>query len=268
MNMAHMHAWRWDRTLDVFEFAIVEGQEAHLPTVFPGMHKLMARVHPGDRSAVRRAIDDAFQNHVEVQEEFRLKGVDSRYRWYAAIARPLFDAGTVPRGLVGVIQDVTARRDSEVRLRRSEELLRATTANTADTLILVDTDLRVRFINKNVGGLAIDQIIGREVGVLLPETARARVLWKLRDILDTGETATYEFECVEDDHVGPRPQVAAEDAEDVGQLRARRRVGRVAVAAVLGEGVFTDAESRPGIGRVDPPLNVRNHGAARRVPER
>jgi PAS domain S-box-containing protein len=201
MNMAHMHAWRWDRARDVFEFAIVDGQKGHLPSVFPGMKKLMTQVHPAERHAVSRAIDDAFQYQLEVQKEFRLKSTAGRYRWYEAIARPLFDGDKVPRGLVGVIQDITQRRDSEVRLRRSEELLRATTANTADTLMLIDTGLRIRFINKNVGGMTIEEIIGREIGVLLPESARDGVLEKLRHILDTGETATYEFESAKGDEV-------------------------------------------------------------------
>jgi PAS domain S-box-containing protein len=201
MNMAHMHAWRWDRTQDVFEFAVVDGQEVHLPSLFPSMKKLMTRVHPADRHAMNRAIDEAFHNQAEVQKEFRLKSNSGRYRWFAAIARPLFDDGNLPRGMVGVIQDITERRDSEDRLRQSEELLRATTANTADTLVLVDTGMRVRFINKNVGGMTIEQIIGREIGVLLPEDARDGVLDKLRHILNTGETATYEFESTEGDQV-------------------------------------------------------------------
>jgi PAS domain S-box-containing protein len=199
MNMAHMHAWRWDRAKDLFEFAIVDGRQVHLPSTFPGMKKLMTRIHPGDRYAVSRGIDDVFLHQAEVQKEFRVKSNDGRYRWYAAIARPLFDGSIVPRGLVGVIQDITARRDSEVRLRRSEELLRATTANTADVLVLVDTSLRVRFINKSVGRMSIEQIIGRDIGVLLPIEAREGVLDKLRHILDTGETATYEFESGEAD---------------------------------------------------------------------
>jgi PAS domain S-box-containing protein len=201
MNMAHMHAWRWDRAQDMLEFAVVNGQRVHLPSVFPGIKKFMARVHPVDRASVNRCIDQAFQQQIEVQQEFRLKSPSGRYRWYAAIARPRFDGETLPRGLVGVIQDITSRRDSEVRLRRSEELLRATTANTADILVLVDTELKVRFINKDVGNLAIEQIIGREIRSLLPETARTLVLGKLRHILDTGETATYEFESLEGDTV-------------------------------------------------------------------
>jgi PAS domain S-box-containing protein len=194
MSMAHMHAWRWDRTQDMLEFAIVDGQKVHLPSVFPGMKKFMTRVHPADRSAVSRAIDDALRHQREFQKEFRLKSPSGRYRWYAAIARPRFDGSTVPRGLVGVIQDITARRESEERLQRSEELLRVTTANAADTLMLVDTGLKVRFINKTTADMSIEQIIGREIGVLLPEAARAGVLERLRHLLDTGETATYEFE--------------------------------------------------------------------------
>jgi PAS domain S-box-containing protein len=194
MNMANMHAWRWDLMQDAFEFAVVEGRDAHLPRVFAGMKKLMSRMHPADRHPVNRAIDDAFKYQAEVQREFRLKSRSGRYRWYAAIARPFFDGKNLPCGLVGVVQDITERRDSEVRLRRSEELLRATTANTADTLVLVDTSLRVRFINKSIGGMRIEEIIGCGIEVLLPDEARASVVDKLRQILETGATATYEFE--------------------------------------------------------------------------
>jgi PAS domain S-box-containing protein len=201
MNMAHMHAWRWDQTQDALEFALLDGKKVHIPSVYPGMKKLLTRVHPSDRNAVSGAIDHAYQNQTEVQQEFRLKSSNGPYRWYAAIARPLFDEPNLPRGLVGVIQDITARRDSEVRLRRSEELLRATTANAADMLMLVDTELKIRFINKNANGMSIEQIIGREIGALLPDGARAAVLAKLRHILDTGETATYEFESGEADQV-------------------------------------------------------------------
>jgi PAS domain S-box-containing protein len=196
MNMAYMHAWRWDRAQNSFEFANLENPQIHLPTVFPDMQTLLARVHPKDQSAVKRAIDSAFAGQVEVRQEFELLGNDGRYRSYATTARPLFE-GTVARGLVGVIQDVTARRDSERRLRRSEELLRATTSNTADTLFLLDTAMRVRFVNNPVNGMSPEQIIGREIDKLLPQAARAGVLQKLGHILETGETSTFEFESFE-----------------------------------------------------------------------
>jgi PAS domain S-box-containing protein len=196
MTMANMHAWRWDRAQNSFEFANLEDPQIHLPSVFPDMQTMLARVHPKDQSAVKRAIDSAFAGQVEVRQEFELLGNDGRYRSYATTARPLLD-GATPRGLVGVIQDVTARRDSERRLRRSEALLRATTSNTADTLFLLDTAMRVRFVNNSVNHLTPEQIIGREINTLLPEAAIADVLQKLGHILETGETTTFEFESFE-----------------------------------------------------------------------
>jgi PAS domain S-box-containing protein len=198
MNMAHMHAWRWEKAKDTFEFTTLEGHQVRLPSVYPGMAKMISKVHPKDRQAVRRSIERAFEEHVEVREEFMLQGADGRYRSYASTARPLFDGANAPFGMVGVIQDITLRRDSELRLRQSEEVLRTTTANTADTLFLLDASMRVRFINRSVNGLSIEHIIGKEVDVLLPKPARARVLEKLRRIVLTGETVTYEFESEED----------------------------------------------------------------------
>jgi PAS domain S-box-containing protein len=168
-----------------------------LPNVYPGMEEMLSKIHPKDQAAVRRAIDRAFEEHVEVREEFRLEVADGRYRAYASTARPLFDTTGAPFGMVGVIQDITLRRESERRLRQSEELLRTTTANTADTLFLLDTSLRVCFINRSVGGRPIEQIIGREVDVLIPGPARERVLGKLRRVLRTGEALTWEFESLE-----------------------------------------------------------------------
>ena len=141
MQMAHMHAWRWDKASDALEFAIVDHLKTHLPTTFPSMADVMTSLHPRDRMPLQRAIEESFRTRTELQAEFRLRISRESYRSYAAIARPLFDSAGMPLGLVGVTQDVTARRESETKLRRSEQLLRATTANTADTLMLVDTEL-------------------------------------------------------------------------------------------------------------------------------
>lgn len=194
MTMANMHAWRWERANDELTFAIVDGQMGHLPRLYPVLKKLLERVHPKDRRALRLAIDHSLVGGQEVQQEFRLKARDGRYRAFATVARPTFAADGRPSGLVGVTQDVTARQESEARLRRSEEVLRTTTTNTADTLVLLDTDLRVRFINRAVLGMQIDEIIGRDASVLSPKAARKKTIARLRHVLKTAETATYEVE--------------------------------------------------------------------------
>jgi PAS domain S-box-containing protein len=194
MNMANIHGWRWDKARDVLEFANLDGQ----PATFRGLKASLLQMHPDDRMAAARAIKHAFSHRTEMNEEFRAQASDGSYRLCATIARPLFDEAGAPSGLVGVTRDVTQQRESEAQLRRSEQLLRATTANAADTLLLVDTDMRVRFINKPLCGMTIEQIVGAEIFAVLPEPARAAVGEKLRSVFESGETATYEFEYQED----------------------------------------------------------------------
>ena len=194
MNMANIHGWRWDKARDVLEFANLDGQ----PATFRGLKASLLQMHPDDRMAAARAIKHAFSHRTEMNEEFRAQASDGSYRLCATIARPLFDEAGAPSGLVGVTRDVTQQRESEAQLRRSEQLLRATTANAADTLLLVDTDMRVRFINKPLCGMTIEQIVGAEIFAVLPEPARAAVGEKLRSVFESGETATYEFEYRED----------------------------------------------------------------------
>jgi len=193
MTMARVHAWRWDKASDAFEFAIVDDLRKHLPTTFPTMNAFLESVHPEDRLSLTRGIEDAFRVRAEQHTEFRLK-VNDQYRSYVSIARPLFDAAGAPHGLVGASLDVTHQRESQAKLRRSEQLLRTTTSNTVDTLLLVDNDLRIRFINRAVRGLGLEDLVGREISTLLPKSACAMVIAKLKQVLDTGEAATYEFE--------------------------------------------------------------------------
>ena len=86
--------------------------------------------------------------------------------------------------LVGVSHDVTARRESEAKLRRSEQLLRATTSNTADTLLLVDTDLRHAL---SIAAAAIC-VSRRSSGARSPSSFRrlraASVVAKLRHVFE------------------------------------------------------------------------------------
>jgi PAS domain S-box-containing protein len=198
MNIAHLHAWRWDKSSDRIDFAIADSPKRRLPEVFPTLSALLERVHPNDRMMVTRAIEGAFRSRADTEAEFRLRINSRGYRFVATIARPLFDADGNPEGFVGVSRDETERRESEAKLRRSEQFLRTTTANTADTLILVDTELKVRFINRGHAGLSIEEIVGREIGDLLPEPARDAVIVKLRYVLNTGEPATFEFQSHEE----------------------------------------------------------------------
>ena len=149
-------------------------------------------------SHVDRAIDRALRTGDDVHEEFRLLAKDGHYRLYATTARPLLDAARAPCGLVGVTQDITASRQSEIERRHSEELLRATTENAADTLMLLDAELEIRFVNRPLRGRSVEQLSGSPIERVVPEAARERVTAKLRHALESGEAVSVEFEDFEE----------------------------------------------------------------------
>ena len=205
LGLVHMQAWRWHEATDVLEFADTDAAGAELAAHFPILTKLLRRVHPNDRGRLARQLARAVDEREQVQDEFRLKMHGGRYRWYALGARPLAGDGAAarPAGLVGVLQDITARQESLAGLRESEALLRVATANTADTLVLLGVDLKVRFVNRGFRGMSVSQLLGRDAGVLLPESARLAVLERLRHVLKTGEEAVFDFDFGAD-CVGPR----------------------------------------------------------------
>jgi PAS domain S-box-containing protein len=83
---------------------------------------VVARTHPEDRAAVQEAIDRASVGRDDYEHEYRLLMPNGSVKYVHAVARPERDAaGNIE--FVGAVMDVTAIRDTERRLRRSEAYL-------------------------------------------------------------------------------------------------------------------------------------------------
>jgi PAS domain S-box-containing protein len=194
LHMSELRAWRWNRAEDVLEIVVLRGKSARFVRVEQGVRGLLSRLHPHDRDNVADALDRAVRSGEELRQEFRLRAEGGGYRVYATTARALTSESGASIGLVGVTQDITMRRAAELQLRHSEELLRATTDNAADTLMLLDTELQVRFVNKALHGNAVAQMIGRPIQQALPPGAADLIVGNLRRLLLTGDAACFEYE--------------------------------------------------------------------------
>jgi PAS domain S-box-containing protein len=83
---------------------------------------VVARTHPEDRASVQEAIDRASVGEDDYEHEYRLLMPDGSVKYVHAVARAEKDvAGNVE--FVGAIMDVTAIKQTERRLRRSEAYL-------------------------------------------------------------------------------------------------------------------------------------------------
>jgi PAS domain S-box-containing protein len=114
-------AWRvatGENTWSTETFRIFEYDDA-----FPvNVDMVVARTHPEDRSVVQEAIDRVSIDESDYDQEYRLMMADGSVKYVHAVARAERDTlGTVE--FVGAVMDVTAVRETERKLRRSEAYL-------------------------------------------------------------------------------------------------------------------------------------------------
>lgn len=94
------------------------------------------------------------------------------------------------RTFVGIIRDITARKQAERELSDSLARLRAVIDTAVDGVILIDASGTVRTFNKAceaLFGYAADDVLGHNVRMLMPEPYRGEHDGYLRHYLETGE---------------------------------------------------------------------------------
>jgi len=106
-----------------------------------------ASVHPEDRQRVDQIVGEAARTGAELRVEWRVPQPNGLVRWLASQGRPIRDAdGTFTR-FMGIVLDVTDRREAEEALRESEEKFRALVEQAADAVLLHDLEGRLRDVN-------------------------------------------------------------------------------------------------------------------------
>jgi PAS domain S-box-containing protein len=102
-------------------FRIFQCDQATKPT----LEFMVQRTHPEDRAEVQKTLDQAFRDASDFDHEYRLLMPDGSVKFVHALARAVRDAsGSVE--LVGAVTDVTAAKETERKLRRSEAYLAET----------------------------------------------------------------------------------------------------------------------------------------------
>lgn len=74
-------------------------------------------VHSGDRRRVRAEFLAAVRGRADFDTEFRALRADGAVQWFASKGKTLRHADGAPRRIVGVLQDITARKRTELLAR-------------------------------------------------------------------------------------------------------------------------------------------------------
>jgi PAS domain S-box-containing protein len=92
------------------------------PTAKPALELVVQRTHPEDRAAVQETIDRASADGKDFDHEYRLLMPDGSVKYVHAVAHAARDTSG-RREFFGAVTDVTAAKETERKLRRSEAYL-------------------------------------------------------------------------------------------------------------------------------------------------
>ncbi len=152
-----------------------------------GYDEWLALVHPDDRARVWTSTEEFLISGSPEGVEYRIVQDDGEVRWIHERSTLVRDDDGEPILVQGVVLDVTAEREAEQGLARSERLFRALIEHGHDAVTVLDREGNFRFGNASMGrivGLAPDQFEGRSpLDLLHPDDVE-----RARDVL-TGAIA-------------------------------------------------------------------------------
>lgn len=91
----------------------------------PSREKWLEGIHPEDRERVTGTMDDLFRRKLQHWSmEYRIRTASGRTRWIASHGHAYYDAAGLPKRMVGIDVDITARQLAEEAARTNETKLR------------------------------------------------------------------------------------------------------------------------------------------------
>jgi PAS domain S-box-containing protein len=149
VQAGRMYAYEWDAATDTIvrsaEFADVLGTDQGVHT---SRRELIVQVHPDDREQLTAEFTRVTPESPYSQFQYRLLRPDGSLLWLERRARALYDDEGKLQRILGVVADITDRKQAEHKLRESEERFRLV-ANTAPVMIwMAGTDKLCSYFNQ------------------------------------------------------------------------------------------------------------------------
>ncbi|MBN2314102.1 MAG: PAS domain S-box protein [Sedimentisphaerales bacterium] len=166
LDAGKLGTWDWDMTT---ERIVWDGHHEKIfgfnPGEFDGHYATFeSRIHPDDVEGFREAIEKSSREHVDYTHEYRVLRPDGTIRWVAGTGHYHWDEQGHPNRLLGVITDVTNRKEAEVTIRQSEEFLNSVIENTPNPMWLSDekgTIIRINQALRELLRIKEKEIIGK-----------------------------------------------------------------------------------------------------------
>jgi two-component system CheB/CheR fusion protein len=180
------------------------------PSSFDGTYQaFLERVHPDDREGLNQAYQNALKERAPYDVEHRIVLPDGGIKYLNEICRTEFDGDGRPLRSIGTVQDITAHKEMELRLRASEDRYHSLfdTISSGVAVFRAVADGRdFIFVDFNRSAEEIEQIekaalIGKRLTEVFPGAGEFGLLETLRQVWQTGEPKKHPMAYYQDDRI-------------------------------------------------------------------
>ncbi len=196
-RLALVGGWAVDANSGEFEWSaevhqIVDWPERQPP---PSVDDVWALHPPQWRGPLREALQRCMDQALPYCMDAELVTMAGIHKWVTVAAEPEVDAEGRVRRVVGILQDITAKRRAEDERDRVAAILRDTLEGMSDAFYLLDHDWRFVFVNRQAEKLLdrdATSLLGRALWDAFPEAARMPEFAAYRAAAADGKTRTFE----------------------------------------------------------------------------
>ncbi len=162
------------------------------------------RVHPEDLAQVETEMKRCMDKHAPFEAEYRVVWPDGTTHWIAERGVFQDDGQGTPSRHLGILMDITARKQAEEALRESEERFRVAQELSPDGFSILrpvrDSEGRIvdfTFVYENaaiarINGTDPAAVVGRRISEFLPAHSQSPFHQAHAHVADTGETCIME----------------------------------------------------------------------------
>jgi diguanylate cyclase (GGDEF)-like protein/PAS domain S-box-containing protein len=174
LEAADMASWELDvSTRTVLHVGKAQHLFGHAQEVFSGSwDRFLEQVHEDDRELVNQAFERTVDGQGLGVIEFRSVHPDGSVHWLKVQGRVFETDVRQKKRLIGVIQDITTRRNTEAQLRQAATVFEAT----QEGILILDRQFVTLDSNRGycaITGYERDEVIGRPSHLLSPPTLSA-----------------------------------------------------------------------------------------------
>ncbi len=197
-HAAKMYAYEWDVATDKVmrseEYANVLGYSD--PEKLLTRQQVLATIHPEDRALFVGAVDELTPQNPTKQIRYRVLRPDGSVLWLEKSARGSFDEQGKLLRMIGMVADITERKQLEQAQRESEDKLRLLLDSTAEAICGCDLEGRCTLCNpaclRILGYERMDQLLGKNMHDLIHHSRANGILFPSEECRITRATRTGE----------------------------------------------------------------------------